>query len=70
VLETLTEERAAALPLAAMTAWQACVDTANLQPGQRMLISGAGSGVGHLAVQIAHELGAWMIAVASEGKHE
>lgn len=68
--ESLTDEQAAALPLAAMTAWQACADTADLQPGQRVLISGAGGGVGHLAVQIAHELGAWVIAVASEGKHQ
>lgn len=68
--ENLTDEQAAALPLAAMTAWQACADTADLQPGQRVLISGAGGGVGHLAVQIAHELGAWVIAVASEGKHQ
>ena len=68
--ESLTDEQAAALPLAAMTAWQACADTADLQPGQRVLISGAGGGVGHLAVQIAHELGAWVIAVASEDKHQ
>jgi len=61
---------AAALPLAGLTAWQALVDIAHVQPGQRVLIHGAGGGVGHLAVQIAKALGAHVVATASAGKHD
>ncbi|MBM7368397.1 NADP-dependent oxidoreductase [Gordonia hydrophobica] len=68
--ENLSDDQAAALPMAAMTAWQAFTDTTAVQPGQRVLITGAGGGVGHLAVQLAHHLGARVIAVASSGKHE
>ncbi|WP_328492428.1 NADP-dependent oxidoreductase [Streptomyces sp. NBC_00414] len=62
--------QAGALPLAALTAWQALVDTADLRPGQRVLIHAAAGGVGHLAVQIAKERGAYVIGTASSGKHE
>lgn len=62
--------QAAALPLAGLTAWQALVDTANVQPGQRVLVHGAGGGVGHLAVQIAKARGAHVVATASPGKHD
>ncbi|UQN30901.1 NADP-dependent oxidoreductase [Brachybacterium kimchii] len=68
--ESLTDEQAGALPMAAMTAWQAFADTTSVGPGQRVLITGAGGGVGHLAVQIAHLLGAHVVAIASEGKHD
>jgi len=61
---------AAALPLAALTAWQALVDTANVQPGQRVLIHAAAGGVGHLAVQIAKARGAYVIGTARRAKHE
>jgi len=60
---------AAALPLAGLTAWQALVDVAGVQPGQRVLIHAAGGGVGHLAVQIAKHLGAEVTATASASKH-
>ncbi|MGW6014645.1 NADP-dependent oxidoreductase [Streptomyces sp. NPDC055210] len=62
--------QAGAVPLAALTAWQALVDTADVQPGQRVLIHAAAGGVGHLAVQIAKERGAYVIGTASSGKHE
>ena len=65
---SIDHEHAAALPLAGLTAWQGLVDAANVQPGQRVLIHGAGGGVGHLAVQLAKHLGAEVIATASEGK--
>lgn len=68
--ERLNDEQAGALPMAAMTAWQAFADTTSVGPGQRVLITGAGGGVGHLAVQIAKHLGAHVVAVASEGKHD
>lgn len=62
--------RAGALPLAALTAYQALVDTADVRPGQRVLIHAAAGGVGHLAVQIAKSLGAYVIGTASAPKHE
>ena len=68
IRDSLTDEQAGALPLAAMTAWQALGDTTAVQPGQRVLISGAAGGVGHLAVQIAHHLGATVVAVDSATK--
>ena len=57
--------RAAAVPLAALTAWQALFDTAQLQPGQRMLIHAGSGGVGHFAVQLAKWKGAYVFATAS-----
>ena len=66
---TLDHVHAAALPLAGLTAWQALVDVAGVQPGQRVLIHAAGGGVGHLAVQIAKHLGAEVTATASASKH-
>ncbi|HWS50088.1 MAG TPA: NADP-dependent oxidoreductase [Microbacterium sp.] len=63
-------ETAAAVPLAALTAWQALVDVARVQPGQRVLIHAAAGGVGHLAVQIASAKGAYVIGTASSKNHE
>ena len=62
--------QAGALPLAALTAYQALVDTAEVQPGQRVLIHAAAGGVGHLAVQIAKSRGAYVIGTASAAKHD
>ncbi|POX47135.1 NADPH:quinone reductase [Streptomyces sp. Ru71] len=62
--------QAGALPLVSLTAWQALVETAGLRPGQRVLIHAAAGGVGHVAVQIAKELGAYVIGTASAGKHD
>lgn len=56
---------AAALPSAALTAWQALFEHANLRAGQRVLINGAGGGVGGFAVQFAKGAGAFVIATAS-----
>lgn len=61
---------AGATPLAALTAWQALVDTARIEAGQRVLIHAAGGGVGHLAVQIAKARGAYVIGTASAAKHD
>jgi NADPH:quinone reductase-like Zn-dependent oxidoreductase len=55
---SLTHMKAAALPLAGVTAWRALVDKANLQPGQMLLVNGAFGGVGQAAVRIARSLGA------------
>jgi NADPH:quinone reductase-like Zn-dependent oxidoreductase len=65
----LSMTQAAALPLAGLTAWQALVDTAQLQAGQRVLVHAASGGVGHLAVQIATALGAHVIGTASATNH-
>jgi NADPH:quinone reductase-like Zn-dependent oxidoreductase len=61
--------QAGAVPLAALTAWQALADTARLTAGQRVLIHAAAGGVGHLAVQIARAQGAYVIGTASAGNH-
>lgn len=65
----LSEIEAGALPLAGLTAWQALVETADVQPGQRVLILAAAGGVGHLAVQIAKARGAYVIGTARFAKH-
>ena len=61
----LTFLQAAAIPVAGFTALQGLRDVARLQPGQRVLIYGAGGGVGTFAVQIAKSLGAHVTAVSS-----
>jgi NADPH:quinone reductase-like Zn-dependent oxidoreductase len=68
--EKLSDEQAAALPLAGLTAWQSLVDTAGVGDGDRVLIHAAAGGVGHLAVQIAKARGAYVIGTASAAKHE
>jgi NADPH:quinone reductase-like Zn-dependent oxidoreductase len=66
---TVTHEQAAAVPLAALTAWQALADTAGVRPGQRVLVHAAAGGVGHLAVQFAKHLGAHVTATAGAARH-
>jgi NADPH:quinone reductase-like Zn-dependent oxidoreductase len=67
---SLNHPEAAALPMAGLTAWQALVATAQVEQGDRVLIHGAGGGVGHLAVQIAKSRGAYVLGTASAGKHD
>lgn len=62
----LSDVESAALPLAALTAWQALSDHARVQPGERVFIQGGAGGVGSLAVQLAKALGAEVTATASE----
>jgi NADPH:quinone reductase-like Zn-dependent oxidoreductase len=66
----LTHVEAGALPLVSLTAWQALVETAGLEAGQRVLIHAAAGGVGHVAVQIAKARGAHVIGTASTAKHD
>jgi NADPH:quinone reductase-like Zn-dependent oxidoreductase len=61
---SLSHVESAALPLATLTSWQALVDHARLQPGERLLVEGAAGGVGSAAVQLAIALGAEVIASA------
>jgi NADPH:quinone reductase-like Zn-dependent oxidoreductase len=58
--------RAAAIPLASLTAWQALFELANLKEGQRILVHGAAGGVGTFAVQLAKWKGAWVAGTASQ----
>jgi NADPH:quinone reductase-like Zn-dependent oxidoreductase len=68
--KSLHHVHAAAVPLAALTAWQTLFDAAKLEPGQRVLIHAAAGGVGHFAVQLAKWKGAHVIATASTKNHE
>lgn len=61
----LSHAEAAAVPLAAITAWGAVVELAKAHEGQRILIHAGAGGVGHLAVQLAAYFGAHVIATAS-----
>lgn len=67
---TIDSVHAAAVPVAALTAWQALFDTAGLEKGQSVLIHGAAGGVGHVAVQLAKWKGAKVIATASKENTE
>ncbi|MBF6619164.1 MAG: NADP-dependent oxidoreductase [Patulibacter sp.] len=62
---SLTDIESAALPLAGLTAWQAMADAGDLETNRRVVITGASGGVGHIAVQVAADLGAHVIAVTS-----
>jgi len=63
--ENLSFEEAASIPLVFQTAWHMLVARAELQPGEDILVLGAGSGVGSAAIQIAKFLGARVLATAS-----
>ena len=67
VPEGTTPVEAAALPLAALTAWQCLVDTARIESGQTVVVHGASGGVGRLAVQIAESRGARVVASRHRG---
>jgi len=67
---TLNFAEAAAVPMGALTAWQALVDTAQLHPGQTILVHGGSGGVGSFAVQIAKARGARVIATASTANQD
>jgi NADPH:quinone reductase-like Zn-dependent oxidoreductase len=61
----LSHEEAAAVPLAALTAWQALLNQGKLKAGQRVLIHAGAGGVGVMAIQIAKAFGAFVAATAS-----
>jgi len=64
---TVDHEQAAAIPLPALTAWQALVDHGRLMTGQHLLVLGGAGGVGTFAVQIGSALGAIVTATAAAG---
>lgn len=64
----ISMEEAAALPLALITAWEALFDRCCLQADQTVLIHGAAGGVGHLAVQLAKQTGATVLATVGSAE--
>jgi len=62
----LTLKEAGVLPLASLTAFQGLYELGDLKEGQRVLINGAGGGVGSFAVQMAKHTGAYVIGVGSD----
>lgn len=67
---SLSFAEAAGLPMAGLTAWQTLVDVAGIQAGERVLVTAAAGGVGHLAAQIASARGAVVTGTARAAKHE
>jgi NADPH:quinone reductase-like Zn-dependent oxidoreductase len=63
--ESMPLRDAAAIPVAGLTAWQAVQEHAHVVRGQRVLVNGAGGGVGGFTVQLAKLAGAYVIATAS-----
>lgn len=57
---TLTMDEAAAVPLVALAAWQALVELAEVEPGQRVLVHAGAGGLGSTVVQLAKHLGAYV----------
>jgi NADPH:quinone reductase-like Zn-dependent oxidoreductase len=64
--KSLSHNEAAAVPLAALTAWQCLMDAGELKSGQRVLIHAGAGGVGSFAIQFAKAIGAEVVATASE----
>ncbi len=68
--DPLSFEQAASVPVGALTAWQAVIEDAGVQPGQRVLVHGAAGGVGLYALQLARWKGAHVIGTASAANLE
>ena len=66
----ISHEEAAAATLAALTAWQSLVAYGKVKAGEKVLIHGAGGGVGHYAVQIAKHFGAYVVGTGSAAKKD
>jgi NADPH2:quinone reductase len=66
----LSMREAAALPLIFITAWEGLVDRVDLYPGRNVLVLGGAGGVGHMAIQIAREIGSTVYSVDRAGKAE
>jgi NADPH:quinone reductase-like Zn-dependent oxidoreductase len=68
--KTLSMEEAASIPLVGLTAWQALIEKANLQKGQKVLIHAGSGGVGTFAIQLAKHLGAFVATTTSAANVE
>lgn len=66
----ISMEEAASLPLVALTAWQALVETANLKKDQKVFIQAGSGGVGTTAIQLAKHIGATVATTASSNSFE
>lgn len=64
--KNMNMQESAALPLVLLTVWEALVERAQLQAGQTILIHAGAGGVGHIAVQLAHHLGARVAVTVSD----
>ncbi|MEV7605113.1 NADP-dependent oxidoreductase [Paenarthrobacter sp. NPDC089322] len=67
---SISMEEAGSLPLVALTAWQALVESGGVGPGQRVLIHAGAGGVGSLAIQLAKYLGATVATTVSAGNED
>lgn len=67
--QKLSMEEAGGLPLVGLTAYQSLFDAGKLESGQTVMIIGASGGVGSVAIQLAKNAGARVIAIASEANH-
>jgi NADPH:quinone reductase-like Zn-dependent oxidoreductase len=63
--KSLSMEEAASIPLVGLTAWQALIEIANLQKGQKVLIHAGSGGVGTFAIQLAKHVGATVATTTS-----
>lgn len=70
VAENLTPQESAAIPVVGLSAWNALVDTAEIEAGMRVLIHGGSGGVGSIAIQIAQHFGADIFATCSSANVE
>lgn len=70
VPNAISDQDAAALPLAGLTAWQCLYEVLQVQPGQRVLIHAGAGGVGHIAIQLAKAMGAVVATTASSSRFE
>jgi NADPH:quinone reductase-like Zn-dependent oxidoreductase len=68
--ESLTMEEAAGVPLVGLTAWQALIEKANLEKGQKVLIHAGSGGVGTFAIQLAKHVGATVATTTSAANVE
>jgi len=68
--DNLTLQESAAIPLVGLSAWNAMVDTAQIQAGMRVLIHGGSGGVGSAAIQIAHHFGVEIYATCNSANVE
>jgi NADPH:quinone reductase-like Zn-dependent oxidoreductase len=62
---SLTFEEAGAVPLVALASWQALVDVAKVEPGQKVLVHAGAGGLGSTVIQVAKQLGAYVATTAS-----
>jgi len=68
--KNISMDQAASIPLVALTVWQAFVEKAKLQKGQKVFIQAGSGGVGSIAIQLAKHLGATVATTTSAGSFE